>query len=89
MSLYTFIHCANEGCENANDYILIGTNENFELLKIDYSECRIRDEKWVLNEAYFIINSVQNFMVGDFLKIKNVDGYNFNIFFMHRYGYSL
>jgi hypothetical protein len=66
-SIYTFIHCANPGCENANDYILIRTNEfnvgNKELMRIDYSKGRIRDEKWVLDEAYFTITSVTNFFV--------------------------
>jgi hypothetical protein len=76
LSLRTFIHCANEGCENANDYILIRTNEKNvgfkDILKIGYSECRIRDEKWVLDETYFTVNSLMDFFVGDSSKITRI-----------------
>jgi hypothetical protein len=76
LSLRTFIHCANEDCEKANDYILITTYENNvkikDILKIDYSECRIRDEKWVLDETYFTVNSLTKFFVGKSSKITRI-----------------
>jgi hypothetical protein len=66
-SIFSFIHCAYPNCENANDYILIRTNEfkvgYKELIRIDFSKGRIRDEKWILNEAYFSIGSIENFFV--------------------------
>ena len=47
--------------------MLIPTNEfnvGFkDLLKIDYSKGRIRDNKWVLDKVYFTINTMTNFFV--------------------------
>ena len=65
-SMYSFIHCANLECENANDYILIRSGEGGtlkDLYKIDKSKNRTRDEKWVLDEFYFTINIVVRFYV--------------------------
>lgn len=75
-SIFSFIHCADLNCEYANDYILIRTNEYKigykELIRIDLSKGRIRDEKWVLDEAYFTISSATNFFVShlNFLKLQ-------------------
>ena len=66
-SIFSFIHCVDPNCEYANDYILIRTNEYKigykELIRIDLSKGRIRDEKWILNEAYFSIGSIEKFFV--------------------------
>ena len=68
LTFRSFIHCAYSGCENANDYILIQTREGGlqplkDLIKIDLSKGRIRDEKWIYEEAYFTVNSVTGFFV--------------------------
>ena len=72
-TIFSFIHCANPSCENANDYILIKYYEfnvgYKDLIRIDNSKGRIRDEKWVLSEAYFSVDSIQNFFVSSCSKV--------------------
>ena len=66
MTLRSFIHCANVGCEAANDYILIRANEGGTLrdvYRIDNSQGRIRDEKWVYDEFNFTVTNTLNFYV--------------------------
>ncbi len=72
LTFRSFIHCASTGCEDANDYILIQTREGIGLhplksvIKIDYSKGRIKDDKSVLDEVIFNVNTVTNFYVNRF-----------------------
>jgi hypothetical protein len=66
MTLRSFIHCANVGCEAANDFILIRINEmgTFrDVYRIDNSKGRIRDEKWVNDEFNFTVTNTVDFNV--------------------------
>lgn len=65
-SLRSFIHCAYDGCENANDYILIRASENGQfrdLYRMNSTSGRIKDEKWVLDEFYFTVINYITFYV--------------------------
>ena len=92
MTLRSFIHCANVGCEAANDSILIRVNEmgTFrDVYRIDNSKGRIRDEKWVYDEFNFTVTNTVDFYVNIlifFLIISfNVEYLIFNF----RFEYSL
>jgi hypothetical protein len=66
MTLRSFIHCANVGCEAANDSILIRVYEmgTFrDVYRIDSSTGRIRDEKWVYDEFNFTVTNTVDFYV--------------------------
>ncbi len=66
MALRSFIHCANVGCEAANDFILIRISETGtfrDVYKIDNSKGRIRDEKWVYDEFNFTVTNTVDFNV--------------------------
>ena len=66
MTLRSFIHCANVGCEAANDYILIRANEGGvfrDVYRTNNSQGRIRDEKWVYDEFNFTVTNTFNFYV--------------------------
>ncbi len=66
MAMRSFIHCANVGCEAANDFIIIRVYEmgTFrDVYRIDNSKGRIRDEKWVYDEFNFNVTNTVNFYV--------------------------
>jgi hypothetical protein len=92
MTLRSFIHCANVGCEAANDFILIRINEmgTFrDVYRIDNSKGRIRDEKWVYDEFNFTVtntvDSSVNILIFFLIISFNVEYLIFNL----RFEYSL
>jgi hypothetical protein len=74
MTLRSFIHCANVGCEAANDFILIRINEmgTFrDVYRIDNSKGRIRDERWIYDEFNFTVTNTVSFYVNILILLDN------------------